>query len=350
MDRKGLKRLLSRLGLTVLRKAYLIKRFRGRLIRPRVILEKSNAPENSHAAAYVYSECFEISNAFVYGHGITSKADTEEIDLDHSIWFGEFSKTPIFRRNVSPVFELPCDSTVYLAGCGSGNYFHWLLDCLPRLSNAKDLEIKNLLVPRVDEFHRETLEFLGLDDRAVRLHEVWAREVWRAQSLIVPSPLNYCGSPSEETNAFWRGAARKNGILPRANSEKRIYLSRGDANTRRVLNEAELSPLLERFGIEIVECSRLSFREQVQLFSEASLILGPHGAAFSNIIFCDTAASVVELTSDSYQNPCFEYLSASLVMNFQKIEGQAESERSDSDYFVDPGDLERVLGGILQDR
>ena len=75
---------------------------------------------------------------------------------------------------------------------------------------------------------------------------------------------------------------------------KRLYVGRLDALHRRVVNETEVARELEKEGFINVVSSRLSFAEQVQLFSDAEVIVGIHGAGLANLLFAPPGAIVVE--------------------------------------------------------
>ncbi|MEI9864579.1 MAG: glycosyltransferase family 61 protein [Limisphaerales bacterium] len=66
---------------------------------------------------------------------------------------------------------------------------------------------------------------------------------------------------------------------------RKLYLTRNQTWSRNVVNEAELIPRLRERGFEIVDCAALNFDEQVKLFAEAACVVGPHGAAFTNILW-----------------------------------------------------------------
>jgi hypothetical protein len=63
---------------------------------------------------------------------------------------------------------------------------------------------------------------------------------------------------------------------------------------RRVNNEDQLAPMLKSFGIEIVHAETLPIAEQAALFRNAQMIVSPHGAGLSNMLF-SRRASIVEL-------------------------------------------------------
>lgn len=81
---------------------------------------------------------------------------------------------------------------------------------------------------------------------------------------------------------------------------RNFYITRkGNQNGRRIQNENELIALLDRFDFEVVDPGTLSFKEQLSLFSQARVVIAPHGAALAHILNFPLAARVLELNGDS---------------------------------------------------
>ena len=76
---------------------------------------------------------------------------------------------------------------------------------------------------------------------------------------------------------------------------RRIYLSRANAKTRRCLNEEQLIQALAPFGFQPYCLESLPVEEQLRLFSESTVVLGPHGAGFANMIACPAHSAIIEL-------------------------------------------------------
>ncbi|MBQ3059988.1 MAG: glycosyltransferase family 61 protein, partial [Desulfovibrio sp.] len=83
-------------------------------------------------------------------------------------------------------------------------------------------------------------------------------------------------------------------------SSKSIYISRSNSknNIRKLVNEKELEKELKLNNIEIIHSENLSLDEQINTFSSAKTIIGPHGAGFTNILFCNDKPRIIELFSD----------------------------------------------------
>ena len=93
---------------------------------------------------------------------------------------------------------------------------------------------------------------------------------------------------------------------------RKIYLTRDHITTgRKVLNELQLRKLLTTYGFEIVRADNLSVMAQAKLFNESSYIVGPHGAALANIVFCEPGTRILELfnSKERAENPLYSIYS-----------------------------------------
>ena len=103
-------------------------------------------------------------------------------------------------------------------------------------------------------------------------------------------------------------------IPPAEGPRKRIYISR--SGRRRILNEPALIKLLQIYGFEIIEDNPRSVTEQVQIYQNAEFIIGPHGASFSNIIWCQPDTHLFEIFAPTYTPGFFRYLAHTLGLGY----------------------------------
>ena len=103
-------------------------------------------------------------------------------------------------------------------------------------------------------------------------------------------------------------AALRQRVTLRQAPEARIYVARTDTPQRPMRSEERLIERLARRGFRIVVPSKLGFAEQAALFGHARLVVGPHGAGLTNLIFAPAGALVYELVPQAYDNPCFRVL------------------------------------------
>jgi capsular polysaccharide biosynthesis protein len=94
----------------------------------------------------------------------------------------------------------------------------------------------------------------------------------------------------------------------------RVYISR--SGRRRVLNEEALISLLRRHDFQIIEDKPRSIAEQVTIYKNADFIIGPHGASFTNVIWCEPGAHLFELFSADYVPNYFFYLAQMMGLRY----------------------------------
>jgi len=77
----------------------------------------------------------------------------------------------------------------------------------------------------------------------------------------------------------------------------KIYIRRS-GDIRKLVNQSEIESLLRDKGFSIIDPDDLSFVDQVKLFSSATDIVTPAGAALANIIFCKPNVQITILAID----------------------------------------------------
>ena len=284
-----------------------------------------------------------------------TRDDTLLFDL--SPYYGAVmpSQHPVFLRCRPPeIVDVP-GSVAVLTTRGSDNYYHFVLDVLPRLELLRRAGVEPgvYVVDRRTRFQRELLDHLGLtaerclgDDRYPYV---------RAETLLVPSvPDDQLRTPA------WIVPWLRTRLLPDdvRRPHLRLYVTRGSVrHTRRVDNEAELLAALEPLGFEVIDPGSLSPSEQARAFAEAEYVVGPHGAGLTNLAFASPGAAVVELFARDYVNECFWALASTVEgLRYRYLVGDGSPVRSRrnrgvaSDIVVDPQQVVRLLDELMRQR
>ena len=73
------------------------------------------------------------------------------------------------------------------------------------------------------------------------------------------------------------------------NSSELVFIDRSEStfNHCKLQNNQEIIEFLEKKGFKVTKLDNLDFFEQIYLFQNAKTIIGPHGAAFTNLVFLD---------------------------------------------------------------
>ncbi len=250
----------------------------------------------------------------------------------------EMAFRPVHRRALagSPVRSR---TGVWILERSCHNFAHWLTAHLPKLLLLRERGVSPEFIYLADErpgFVDASLRCFGFDPerfakaeigRALHFEEVMLFNTDRFRPELLRSLRKHCPAP------------------PSGQMRRRLFISRRDAPRRRLVNEAELAPLLERHGIETVVMETLDFADQVRLMQEAELVVAPHGAGLANILFCQTGTRVIEIADLSFPNPNFYACAAALHLPYAivRAEGCGEAHPLERDMRVAPERLADAL-------
>lgn len=111
------------------------------------------------------------------------------------------------------------------------------------------------------------------------------------------------------------------GNLPASNASPRIFVGRGNARLRRLLNEAELAEALAGHGYASFLPSADDQLTQIDAFHRADRIVAVHGAALTNLIFCRPGTRVVEIFPSNFIKSPYFWLSRRLGLEYSFVLG-----------------------------
>ena len=216
------------------------------------------------------------------------------------------------------VETIKVDAAVLISGRCSPNYFHVVVEYLSKLTLVASCDQTANLPLIVDRrmFPQEwqalsvlapTSELIAIDARTmieVRDLHIVSQPTFHRDNLVQPPWLN--AALTVEPLRLMRERVRTRfGITGDERLTHRlIYLARRTG--RFVLNGNEVEAALDALGFEVRYPEDLSFEDQVRLFSEARVIVGPLGAAFTNLIFASPDAKVIALASPLLVDYCMQ--------------------------------------------
>lgn len=143
-------------------------------------------------------------------------------------------------------------------------------------------------------------------------------------------------------------------ITPSRAFGRKLYISRKDSAKRRLMNEDAVAQRLLARGFEILQLSELSLADQMAAFRDAEVIVAPHGAGLTNLLYCDVArapARVIELAQGNYVNMCFIRIGQLLGLDYSFVINPADpltaalanDNPDETTWFADLPLLDRVL-------
>lgn len=182
-------------------------------------------------------------------------------------------------------------------GYSTNNYYHFLVDTLAQmhwLARWPSVAGARMIVSGYTPDVAEALPFMGQSMEVFGIHQ--------ASLYPYDGTMMFCRHvvfPVRDTGATPIKIAElrsKLGLQGRKRGKERLYITREKAVRRKISNEAMLKVCLLNHGFRLIDPGALTFREQVALFAEAEIVVGPHGAGLTNAAFMAPGGAMVELT------------------------------------------------------
>ncbi|EFH2707715.1 TPA: glycosyltransferase family 61 protein [Escherichia coli] len=176
------------------------------------------------------------------------------------------------------------------------NYYHALSECFGGLKFITELPDDIPIVFTEDRFN--VLDFIAsrlcIDRKRFISIQTLANTRIKKALQLYPYSFNW----SEDIFHFFKKIS-----YPQTTDSK-IYISRRKSS-RGPLNEFEVENELKELGFDILYAEDLDFAQQVSIFSNASILIGPHGAGLTNILFMPKNSTLIEIFNSEYIQPDF---------------------------------------------
>ena len=242
---------------------------------------------------------------------------------------------PSYNYLVLPEAELLLGCWTSLISFWYYEYYHWFTDVLTRLAplNEFPAETKILVRGPLKLFQRQSLEMLGLINR---VKETDSRHLILEQYYF-SSPVGMTGCTNPYAVEWLR-----NQFLPHRglSDTPRRFLIKRKGRTRGIVNQEELAEYLISKGWAAIYPEDLTLADQIACFNKAEAIIGEHGAAFTNLLWCRPGCKVLELCPDNFLNGCYEGIALCIgVLHTHK----AFEANSDNSFYVPKSSIQEFL-------
>jgi capsular polysaccharide biosynthesis protein len=246
---------------------------------------------------------------------------------------------------------------VVISSVGSENWYHWLLQVLPRLKILKDSKvdfdkifINNVQFNWQKESLLQVLKFLNIAED--KLMVINGDCIIQAEILIVPSvPFipNMAVPLPQWMKLFLSKVFLSKASNMQIKKEDKIYLSRSKAKVRRIKNEQQLTSYLETEGFKVLYLEELSATDQAYLFNNAKIIIGPHGSGFANLIFAQPKTKIIEIDHGAEEvRSYYKKFSQLMSCNYYPFYADFVSEEHlEDDIYINIEHFKKFLKGHL---
>ena len=247
------------------------------------------------------------------------------------------------------------EARLLIANSEKPNYGHYLLDIAPLIHLGARMRAP-MLTWTLKPWQRGLIERLDVPSGLIR--EIRPQPVLLEHAIVSNrhSGISSQNAHPQHKEAFSAILANVRRSAPGLETPKRVLICRSFANSRNILNRAEMIEAVKPFGFVAIQPETLSFDEQALTFAGADVIVCEFGAAMTNVLFCRPGTKVVEIIAEGQHDPWSSHLAAMLdldhVVLFQRQteEALASAPRHVKDstfaYAVDLAKLVEVLREI----
>jgi len=189
-----------------------------------------------------------------------------------------------------------------IIGVTQQTHYHWLIETLPRVIRAAEFEPKAVIIAPtglspVQRSAIETLcrEIVYTDDRC------------KSNNLVLATTSEDSGWAHPRDLELLRKVFH---IPDRIGSRQifvtRVHSRRADATSR------EVERFAQNTGWMVVRAETLSWQEHLDIFGDARVIAGEHGAGLSNLALAPKGSFLTEILRRDCANPCYAALSMAI--------------------------------------
>lgn len=244
---------------------------------------------------------YDYNGAIVDSEGFLLYEYSTYNTLNTNVWDAQKIKIYAFDNFTPNIINVNGKVGVVTTIWGQDNYYHWMFEELPRfyLLQQTGVEIDYYLSNyAMTKFQIDTLKSIGIDtNKIISSSENYAIQ---ADELVIPyAPAFDSGYVPRWICDFIRSIHIEKAKDIKTNAP-RIYIARGNVTHKKVINEEALLPILEDNGFKICYMEKYSQEEQAALFYHAEVIVAPHGAGLSNLVYCQEGTKVLEIFNPAY--------------------------------------------------
>lgn len=230
------------------------------------------------------------------------------VNHDGDVWFDDYKILPQRCKQLNSLRKpflghyltaVTYDEVFVLVQFWSDGYFHFMVENLPRLMPYFDWLLRNSQIkilmaePKYEKNFRELISALNIPKNRI-IHNNYVN----AKILYYPAG-GTCGmSPIYGTQLL---AQRFGSLDENLNGERYILLIKRSSPKRQWRRHKQILKAVikisHKYNLKLIEYAdnpSPSFSQTIQYFSKAKVILSPHGAGLSNIIWAPKDAIIIE--------------------------------------------------------
>ena len=243
---------------------------------------------------------------------------------DIFLWGDSFKYQNFYTKNFMENFKknyknFKTFSDVFVLGSSSNdNYYRNIVTFLPRIFFNKEKSIKLCLHRNSSNKFRNFIKILA-KKMNINVQFIYLDDnFYKFQNSTMPQFL-------KKKDSFKILNTLKNKNI----RNEKIYISRQNCSCRNIINESDIIEKLKKLNFRIVDLNDFDIFQQIDLFSNSSVIISATGSALANLVFCNPGTKVFEISPKykyEYENNFktrYSYIADILNLELKRINADA---------------------------
>lgn len=242
--------------------------------------------------------------------------------------FRRTSKTSNIKFLIKSIFQKKriIKKGLWLIDNWSYGYFHWFGDVLQKYVALNTTNAK-LILPQFyasNQYIISSSRHLKIELEFINLNEIIkCKELTIVRTTFISG--NYYPSLIRKLRMNFLDIKVKKKTIKKC---KIVYISRKKSSRRKVRNEKEVIKIIKLFSGEVFYFEDYKWIDQINLVKNCEVLICPHGASMTNILFVKTKTKIIELRHEKSndQNMYFSMASAlNLEYYYIKCKGNSQA-------------------------
>ncbi|WP_157966046.1 glycosyltransferase family 61 protein [Cognataquiflexum aquatile] len=258
--------------------------------------------------------------------------------------YAKFKKTVRFFTNKITNKTIKIEKGIWISDTWSGNYYHWFMDCIPRLLMAENyLDDHVVIIPERFQsysFIKESLAFL-------RRKAIYVKPNinYKVSHALLPSEIGKIGQYRIELLVKLKEKFVKDADT--VVGKRKVFIMRRPAKARNIINKEPMIEILNEFQYEIHYFEDYNLLKQIDIIKETKILVGIHGAGLTNMVFMPKGGTVLEFRNEEDGSKlvnCFFTLAAELGLHyFYTTNKSTDKLTNKGDFDIDLLKLKKTL-------
>ena len=289
-------------------------------------IQKINKIDNLNVKKYNY-KFLKVNNGRVFTNFVENVSVISNSQLIKDFSFNQIlgklknSKNEVLKTGTPKILKKYNGVVALLAQGASGheNYAHWLIDIIPKIKmlNTKfsEKKIDYYYFSKLNNFQKQSLKILNIKNNFIDSNTY--RHI-KAKTLIAVTHPNYFKNTffyAQSNLPKWIVLYLKKKFLRKKIKKKKkfekFFINRDDSKKDhcKFINNNQIIKFLKERNFKILKLSKLNFEDQIYIFNNAKIVISPHGAGLTNLIFCKKGTKILEFKPTTNKNLLFKRIS-----------------------------------------